>query len=60
MTWQYLFSTPGAEGKILPWLGRSAAIFHSLRLLVVVLLRRKNFVARCWVAWSLIRIGSAQ
>jgi len=25
----------GAEGKVLPWLGRSAAIFHSLRLLVV-------------------------
>jgi hypothetical protein len=47
MTWQYLFSTPGAGGKVLPWLGRSAAIFHSLRLLVVVLLRRKNFVARC-------------
>jgi len=26
---------PGAEGKVLPWLGRSAVIFHSLRLLVV-------------------------
>jgi len=35
MTWQYLFSTPGAGGKVLRWLGRSAAIFHFLRLLVV-------------------------
>jgi hypothetical protein len=33
--------------EIWPWLERSAAVFYFLRLLVVALLRRKNFLARC-------------
>ena len=46
ITWQYLFRPRGRE-EVWPWLERSAAVFYFLRLLVVALLRLKNFLARC-------------
>ena len=40
---------PGAEGKVLPWLGRSAAIFHSLRLLVVAVGKFPSALLSCLI-----------